>query len=194
MQNRRIKAGVFVLAAAVILSLVWFGSCSSGQHWSQEQRKATQEMLRQWREITYLNDLTEEEFALFAGSVTDLLEQQYPSYVEFIEMPMVGDSVEMVVVAAIVTDIKASPDRLRHIFSYEELVDAKVLPSGMNRRQQADFYRCFAERVNMSYGSMQRFVWEALNSKLDDVAIAHMMRRCASPYWDVELDVVVVEE
>lgn len=193
MQNRRIKAVVLSLTAIFILSILWLTSCNRGS-WNERQRKATQEMLREWREVVYLGDLTEEEFALFSNNVTDLLEQRYPSYVEFIEMPMVGDSVEMVVVAAIVTDIKASPDRLRHIFRYEELVEARILPAGMSRRQQLDFYRCFAERVNMSYGSMQEFVWDALYSKLDDVLIAQMMRRCAAPFWDLEMDVVIIEE
>ena len=108
-------------------------------------------------------------------------------------MPARGDSVEMVVVATIVTDLKASPDRLRHIFSYEELVDMGILPANMNARAQKEFYRCFAERVNMVYGSMQQFVWDALYSRLDEELIVQMMRRCAAPYWDVEMDVVVVE-
>lgn len=140
-------------------------------------------MLREWREMVYLNDLTEEEFALFANNVTDLLQMEYPSYVEFVEMPMVGDSVEMVVVATIVTEIKASPDKLRHIFGYEELTKAKILPEGLNNKHQQDFYKCFAEKVNTTYGSMQQFVWDAVYSQLDDRLIAQMMRQCAEPYW-----------
>lgn len=149
-------------------------------------------MLREWREMVYLNDLTDEEFALFANNVTDLLEQEYPSYVEFIEMPMVGDSVEMVVIAAIVTEIKASPERLRHIFGYKELTEAEVLPKGLSHSQLHDFYKCFADKVNMTYGSMQQFVWDAVYSRLDDAIIARMMRQCAAPYWDVEVDVVEI--
>lgn len=193
MQNRRTKAVILSLTAIFILSIMWLTSCGN-RGWSAQQRKEAHEMLRQWREIAYLGDLTEEEFALFANNVTDLLEQEYPSYVEFIEMPMVGDSVEMVVIAAIVTDIKASPDRLRHIFGYNELVEAKILPANMSPRLQKDFYHCFAERVNMTYGSMQQFVWDAIYSQLDDVVIAQMMRRCAAPFWDIEMDVVVIEE
>lgn len=184
MQQKRIKAVVGAIAALFIASVLLLSSCGNGgSKWTLKQREEAHKMLREWREMVYLEDLTEEEFALFANNVTDLLELQYPSYVEFIEMPMVGDSVEMVMIATIVTEIKASPERLRHIFSYQELVEAQILPSGLNKSQQAAFYKCFAEKVNVLYGSMQQFVWDALRSSLDDALIAQMMRRCAEPFW-----------
>ena len=192
MQNRRIKAVVLTITALFICSIVWLTSCNRG-NWNEQQRREAREMLREWREIVYLGNLTEEEFALFAGNVTDLLEYRYPPFVEFMEMPARGDSVEMVVVAAIVTDIKASPDRLRHIFSYKELVEANILPENMTTRDQKEFYRCFAEQVNMAYGSMQQFVWDALYSRLDDEIIVQIMRGCATPYWDIKMEEVNVK-
>lgn len=143
--------------------------------------------------MVYLNDLADEEFALFAGNVTDLLEERYPSYVEFIEMPMLGDSVEMVVVATIVHEIKATPAKLRHIFPYHMLVEAGVLPKGLGIHHQHDFYKCMAERVNNTYGSMQQFVWDAVYSQLDDQLVASMLEECGEPYWNVELTIVEVE-
>ncbi len=192
MKHRPFRAVVLSLTAAFFLSLVWLAACNRG-NWNEQQRSQAREMLRQWREIAYLDDLTEEEFALFAGNVVDLLEYRYPSFVEFVEMPARGDSVEMVVVAAIVTDLKASPERLRHIFSYEELVDMGILPANMSPRAQKEFYRCFAERVNLTYGSMQTFVWDVLYSRLDEMEVVQMMRKCAAPFWDIEMDVVIVE-
>ncbi len=187
MQQKRIKAVVGAITALFIASVLLLSSCGNGgSKWTLKQREEAHKMLREWREMVYLEDLTEEEFALFANNVTDLLEEEYPSYVEFIEMPMVGDSVEMVVVAAIVTEIKASPERLRHIFTYDELVDSGILPPGLKKSQQALFYNCFAEKVNNIYGSMQQFVWDAIYSSLDDVLIAQMMRRCAEPLWEIE--------
>lgn len=150
-------------------------------------------MLQGWREIVYLNDLTDEEFALFASGVADILERRYPSYVEFVEMPMVGDSVEMVIIATITTDLKASPERLRHIFRYDDLVELGTLPAGLTLHQRNNFYRCFAERVGMTYGSLQRFVWDAVYSTLDDLLIAQMLRHCAAPYWDSDEDITLPE-
>ena len=188
MKEKRTKVIVSILTTLFICSVLWITACGRSGNWNEQQRREAREMLREWREIVYLGDLTEEEFALFAGNVTDLLEYRYPSFVEFVEMPARGDSVEMVVVTAIVTDIKASPDRLRHIFSYKELVDANILPENMTTRDQKEFYRCFAEQVNMVYGSMQQFVWDALYSRLDDELIVQIMRHCAAPFWDIKMD------
>ena len=162
--------------------------------WSEQQRSYAHKMLREWRNAVYLNDLTEEEYALFSGRVTDILETRYPSYVEFVEMPMVGDSVEMVVVATISSELKATPERLRHIFRYDDLVELGTLPAGLTRHQQNNFYRCLAERINQTYGFMQRFVWDAIYSKLDDSLVAQMLRHCAAPFWDTELDITIIEE
>lgn len=192
MQQKTFRTLLFV-GLASLMALLTISSCTSGKRWSEQQRHEARQMLRQWREIAYLNALTEEEFELFATNVTDLLEEEWPSYVEFIQMPMVGDSVEMVVVATIVTEIKASPEKLRHIFSYPELIEASILPEGMTLRQQHDFYKCFAERVNTTYGSMQQFIWDAIYSRLNDKLIAQMMRRCAEPYWDVDVTIVEVD-
>ena len=124
MQNRRVKTVTLIVTTLFISAMLALSSCGNKSKWTPQQREEAHKMLREWRKMVYLEDLTEEEFALFANNVTDLLEEEYPSYVEFIEMPMVGDSVEMVVIAAIVTEIKASPSRLRHIFTYKELIDA----------------------------------------------------------------------
>ena len=192
MQSKRIKGVVSVITLLLIAVVVALTSCGNSRSWSTQEREAAQKMLREWREIVYLNDLTEEEFALFANNVTDLLQMEYPSYVEFVEMPMVGDSVEMVIVTTIAGELKATPERMRYIFPYGRLVDMEILPAGLPVGQQEAFYRCFTEKVNALYGSMQRFVWDAVYSRLDDAIILRLMRQCASPYWEV--DMVIVEE
>lgn len=141
-------------------------------------------MLQQWREIAYLNALSEVEFEIFSAEVADLLEERWPSYVEFIEMPMVGDSVEVVVVATIAADIKTNAHNMRHLFPYATLVDAGVLPDGLTEHQQREFYMCLAGEVDMVFGSVQNFVWGAIYSSLDDVVIARILRDCAAPFWE----------
>lgn len=182
-------ATTFALISTTLIST----ACSSQKKWSEQERKEVHTMLNEWREMVYLNDLAEEEFALFAGNVTDLLEERYPSYVEFIEMPMVGDSVEMVVVATIVHEIKASPLKIRHLFPYHTLVESGVLPKGLSMRHQHDYYKCVADKVNNIYSSMQQFVWGVIYSSLDDEIVAGILAECAEPYWDIDLDVVVVD-
>lgn len=187
-------AAKLTAVALILLAGVSFGSCSKGKHWKEEERRASNEMLRDWRHLVYLNALSEQEFELFANRVTDALERKYPSYVEFVEMPMMGDSVEMVVIATIVNEIKASPDRMQNIFPYHTLVEAGVLPDGMTTQELSDFYRCFSEKINRAYGSIQQFLWDAIYSELDDYLIAYLMSQCAAPYWQAESETVVIME
>ena len=180
-----------LLAGALLLTLL--PSCNK-RPWSEQQRSYARDMLREWRNVVYLNELSEEEFALFSGRVADILEMRYPSYVEFAEMPMVGDSIEMVIVAAITSELKATPERLRHILSYDDLVELGTLPAGLTRHRQNGFYRCLAERINQTYGSIQSFVWDAMYSRLDSSLTTQMLHRCAAPFWDSELDITIIEE
>lgn len=181
-----------VVALLTISTSLTFTSCGGRKGWNEMQRKEARQMLRQWRDMVYLRNMDEMEFATFANEVTDILEEQYPSYVEFIEMPMMGDSVEVVVVAAIVADIKADAKNMRYLFPYNELVRKQVLPKGLSEEQKGEFYACFAQKVNSFYGSVQTFVWDVINSVADDVVTMRMLRGCAVPYWDI--DVTIVEE
>ena len=175
-----------LLSAAIMALSVGLTSCSNKPKWSEEERRATREMLRDWREIVYLNNLSEEEFMLFRTRVADMLEEQYPVYEEFIEMPMMGDSVEVLLLATIVTELKASPEKMRHIFPYTLLVADGFLPKGLNQHHQEEFYKCFADNINRNYGSLQQFVWDAFHSRLDDLLVVAMLRSCAIPYWELQ--------
>jgi hypothetical protein len=184
--RKNLVRAVIALAAIVVVGgmCLYVSGCSPQRRWSDKQRKEAREMLREWREIAYLNALTEAEFDLFSAEVADMLEERWPSYVEFIEMPMVGDSVEVVVVAAIVSDIKANANNMRRLFPYDTLVSSGVLPAGLTAHQQKEYYMCLANGVTNVFGSVQNFVWGAINSALDDVVIAHMLRDCAVPFWE----------
>lgn len=172
------------LATALLaLALLFTTACSQQHKWTEQERRATREMLRDWREILYLNELSEEEFALFRSRVADQLEESYPIYAEFIEMPMMGDSVEMVILATIVTEIKATPTKMRHIFPYTYLVEEGYLPKGLSHLHQDEFYHCVASKVNRDYGSIQQFVWDAFHYRLDDLLVTQILRSCAAPYW-----------
>lgn len=167
--------------------------CNRQGKWNAEQRKAAREMLQEWRDMIYLQDMTDAEFVIFTDNVTDILQAEYPSYAEFIAMPMAGDSVQVVVVAAIAADIQANNRNMRHIFPYKNLVKSGVLPQGLNRDAESQFYTCLAGKINGSFGSLQAFIWGAINSTVDDQLIAGFQQQCAAPFWDTET-ITVVEE
>ena len=185
MRERIVKAAVALATLAIVGVLcIYLSGCTQREKWNEEQRREAREMLREWREIAYLNALSEAEFEVFSAEVTNLLESRWPSYVEFIELPMVGDSVEVVVVATIVKDIKANAHNMRYLFPYPTLVSAGILPEGLTPHQQKEYYMCLANSVDNVFGSVQSFVWGAINSSLDDMAIAYMLRDCAVPFWE----------
>ena len=69
--------------------------CSQQRQWNHEQRKAMREALRSYRQMVYLDDLSDDEFVLFTDEVAGDLEGAYPVYTTFVEMPGVTDTVEI---------------------------------------------------------------------------------------------------
>ena len=101
--------------------------------------------------MIYLDDLTDSEFVLFSDGVAGELENAYPVYTTFIQMPGVNDTVDMFVVTTIVEELDADAHNMRHIFPYDYLVGQGVLPAGLDRSQQKAFYTCLAGKVNATY-------------------------------------------
>ena len=135
-----------ILLCVSLLSMfaAGFVGCSQKREWNHEQRKAMREALRSYRQMVYLDDLTDAEFVLFTDQVAGELEGTYPVYATFVEMPGVTDTVDMVVVTTIVDELNADARNMRHIFPYNYLVAQGVLPAGLDHDQQKAFYNCFA--------------------------------------------------
>ena len=93
-----------------------FIGCSQRRQWNHEERKAMREALRDYRQMTYLNDLSDDEYVVFTDGVATDLETAYPVYTTFIGMPGVNDTVDMVVVTAIVDELNADARNMRHIY------------------------------------------------------------------------------
>lgn len=143
--------------------------------------------------MVYLDDLTDAEFVLFADGVANDLEGAYPVYTTFIEMPGVDDTVEMVVVTAIVDELNADAHNMRHIYPYNYLVSQGILPAGLTRDQQKAFYQCFAGKVNAAYNTVSQFFNAVLADTTDLSQIRRMESQCANDLfeWSVtEIDVV----
>lgn len=175
------------------LFFMGFAGCSQQREWNHEQRKAMREALDSYRQMVYLNDLTDPEFVVFTDSVAGQLENEYPVYTEFIEMQGVDDTIDMVVVTTIVQQLNADAHNMRHIFPYNTLVMQGVLPAGLDLGQQRSFYNCLAGKVNATYYSLDQFVNAVLADTTDLSQMRQLESQCANDLfsWVVaEVDVV----
>ena len=115
-------------------------------------------LLRDYRKMVYLNNLSEAEYMLFTDQVLASVEAEYPVYTTFIEMPAVNDTVQVYVVTTIVEQLDADASNMRHLYPYRDLVAANILPDGLSRSQQNSFYQCFATAVDNTYSSPLQLV------------------------------------
>ena len=166
------------------LFAIGFGSCSQQREWNHEQRKAMREALKSYRQMAYLNDLTDPEFVVFTDSVAGDLEAEYPVYTEFIQMQGVDDTIDMVVVTTIVEQLNADAHNMRHIFPYNTLVMQGILPSGLDHGQQRAFYSCLAGKVNATYWSLDQFVNAVLADTTDMSQIRQLESQCANALFN----------
>ena len=93
----------FILSFAIV-ALIFGGlfACGEQTKWNREERQAMRNLLRDYRKMVYLNDLSEAEYMLFTDQVLASVEEDYPVYTTFIEMPAVNDTVQVYVVTTIV--------------------------------------------------------------------------------------------
>lgn len=194
--NKNIKAmRKFLLSlSTVVVVLGGFFGCSQQKQWNREQRQALRQMLREYRDIAYLENLTEAEYMLFADEVAAAIEQSYPVYTTFIEMPAVNDTVQVYVVTTIVEQLNADVRNMRHLFPYNSLVQANVLPSGLDRVQQNAFYKCLAQKVNYTYPDVESFVNAMLSDTTSMSTINQLQQQCAADLFGWEIDIIEIAE
>ena len=194
--NKNIKAmRKFLLSlSTVVVVLGGFLGCSQQKQWNREQRQALRQMLREYRDIVYLENLTEAEYMLFADEVAAAIEQSYPVYTTFIEMPAVNDTVQVYVVTTIVDQLNADVRNMRHLFPYNSLVQANVLPSGLDRVQQNAFYKCLAQKVNYTYPDVESFVNAMLSDTTSMSTINQLQQQCAADLFGWEIDIIEIAE
>jgi len=180
----------FLLSFAVV-ALIFGGlfACGEQTKWSREERQAMRNLLRDYRRMVYLNNLTEAEYMLFADQVLASVEEDYPVYTTFIEMPGMNDTVQVYVVTTIVEQLAADASNMRHIYPYRDLVAANVLPDGLNRAQQNAFYQCFANAVDNTYSNVGQLLNAIVADTVQTSQIAQMQSACANDLfgWTVEI-------
>ena len=166
--------------------------CSQQAKWNHKQRQAMREALREYRDMVYLADLTEHECVIFTDDVANDIEMVYPAYTTFIEMPGVSDTVDMFVVTTIVEELNADAHNMRHIYPYRYLVSEGILPDKLSLEQQRQFYKCFAQKVNQQFATMQQFLNAVLADTTAQSQIAQLQGQCANDLfeWVIEVDEV----
>lgn len=183
------------LLSAVVTALFFcnFVACSPTNKWSREERQSLREMLRDYRRMVYLNNLTEAEYMLFSDNVASAIELDYPLYTTFIEMPAVNDTVQLYVVTTIVEQLNTDARNMRHLFPYKMLVADSILPAGLNRQQQTAFYRCLSQRVNQTYPTLEDFIYAIASDTTATSTVANLQRQCASELFDWSVEIVEVD-
>lgn len=180
-----------LLSLALVAVAATTIGCTQQQKWNHEEKKALREMLKEYRQILYLQDLTDSEFVIFTDDVANDLEVAFPVYTTFVEMPALNDTIDMYVVMQIVDEINADAHNMRHLFPYHDLVAEGILPAKLSHSEQRDFYKCLAGRVNAYYTSQVEFLQDILTSSTNDSVIEQMQQQCASDLFGW---VVVVDE
>ena len=180
----------FLLSVSVV-ALV-FGSlfaCSEQTKWNREERQAMRNLLRDYRKMAYLADLSEAEYMLFTDRVLASVEADYPVYTTFVEMPGVNDTVQVYVVTTIVEQLAADASNMRHLYPYRDLVAANILPDGLSRAQQNAFYQCFANSVDNTYATPLQLVNAIVADTVQTSQIAQMQAACANELfgWTIEI-------
>ena len=180
------------VAALSILSIV---GCSQQAKWNRQERQAMRNLLRDYRDMIYLNDLTDAEYMLFSDNVAANIEEDYPVYTTFIQMPGVNDTVQVYVVTTIVEELDTDARNMRHIYPYQYLVSANILPSGLDRSQQNAFYNCLSQKVNNTYPTVNSFVNAVMNDTTATSQMYRLQQQCAADLLDwTTVEVIEVTE
>ena len=183
-----------LLSISLILAAVAIVGCSQQAKWDHHQKQAMRENLRQYRDMIYLEDLTEPEFIIFTDSVTGNIEEVYPVYATFMQIPNVDDTIDMFVITTIVEELNEDAHNMRHIFPYRYLVSQGMLPDKLSHEQQRAFYNCLAQKVNNTYPDIESFVNAVIADTTSMSTINTLQQQCASDLFGWQVDIVEIVE
>lgn len=177
--------------ASIIIAIA---SCSKQAKWNHEQKKALRDALNTYREMIYLQDLTDPEFVIFTDGVAEDIEVAYPVYTTFVQLPAVDDTLDMFVVTAIIEQLNESASNMRHIYPYRTLVKQGILPDKLSHEEQHLFYKCLAQKVNNYYTSPMEFLSDIIKSDTSaQTQIGKFQAECANELFDWVIEVTEVD-
>ncbi|MFI3248987.1 MAG: hypothetical protein R3Y39_07665 [Rikenellaceae bacterium] len=170
------------LLALVAITLI---ACTTTKsEWTHEQRKTMRRALHEYREMVYLEELTDAEFFIFSDNVTDEIEAAYPLYANILALPDMGDTIDSFVTTAIVEQLDADGANMQHIYPYRDLVKEGTLPKKLTRQQRRAFYKCLARKVNNEYSDFEQFFAAVVANTTNKGKIASMEAECALELFD----------
>ncbi len=177
--KKRLFTSLLALAAITLIA------CTSTQSgWTHEQRKTMRRALHEYREMVYLEELTDAEFFIFSDNVTEEMEAAYPLYANILALPDMGETVDTFVTSAIVEQLDADGANMQHIYPYRNLVKEGTLPKGLTRQQRRAFYKCLARKVNNEYSTFEQFFSAVVAGTTNKGQIASMESACAKELFD----------
>lgn len=185
---------ILLTVSVAALSILSIAGCSQQAKWNRQERQAMRNLLRDYREMVYLNDLTDAEYMLFSDNVAANIEEDYPVYTTFIQMPGVNDTVQVYVVTTIVEELDTDARNMRHIYPYQYLVGNNILPSGLDRSQQNAFYNCLSQKINNTYPTVNAFVNAVMSDTTSTSQISRLQQQCAADLFDWTVEVIEVTE
>ena len=169
--------------------------CSQKAKWDHKQKEALKNALRTYREMIYLQDLTEPEFVIFTDDVAGDIETAYPVYATFMQLPAVDDTLDMFVVTAIVEQLQEDASNMRHLYPYHTLVKKGILPDKLTHEERHAFYKCLAQKVNNYYNTaIGEFLSDVLKSdSTSNTQIGKFQSECANELFDWVIEVTEVD-
>lgn len=177
--KKRLYSTLLALAAITLIACT-----TTKSEWTHEQRKTMRRALHEYREMVYLEELTDAEFLIFTGNVTEEIESAYPLYANVLALPNMDDTIDTFVTTAIVEQLDADGANMQHIYPYRELVKEGRLPSKLTRQQRRAFYKCLARKVNNEYANFEQFFAAVVAGTTNKGQIAALESACALELFD----------
>ncbi|MFI3281092.1 MAG: hypothetical protein R3Y44_03855 [Rikenellaceae bacterium] len=170
-----------VLLLSLTFSFTFFlFNCSGPTSWSQEERATFITSLDDYRDMVYLNEFNDDEFIIFTSEIGSEAERRYPVYTKFIVMPALSDTLDMWVVTSIVEDLDTDAANMRYLYPYNTLVSQGILPVGLDHKARESFYRCFSQKVNLQFGSLESFFYAVITNSIEPNEISKLQNECAT--------------
>lgn len=177
---------IFYTLSLFTLAVVLFACNSTSSGWSREQRATMRRALHEYRDMVYLDELTDAEFFIFADNATDVLEEQYPNFDAVMTTPAFGENINTIVTTIIVEQLDADGSNIRHIYPYRELKKQGRIPAKLSRKEQRSFYKCLARKIDNQYDDFGAFFNAILADTTNTSQIATFEAECAKSLfnWD----------
>ncbi len=175
---------LLIVATLLVAIAGCISESTTSSSWTHQQRKAMRRTLMQYRDMVYIDEMTDAEFIIFTNNVTDEIEAVHPLYTSVIDLPAVSDTIDMYITTTIVEQLDADGANIRHIYPYRELRKEGILPSGLSQKEQRSFYKCLARKVNDKYDNFSQFFQAVISNTTPTSEIATMEAECAKALFN----------